>query len=344
MNKIAKRKKEHLEVCIEGNPVFNAKSTGFENYDFVHCAITEVDIIKLDLSDEFLNQTIKLPFLISCMTGGTIESDNINEKLAEAAAELQIPIGVGSQREMLDNSSNVDSYKIIRKKAPNVPVLSNLGAAQILHAKNMSQIQKVIDAVEADAFVIHLNPLQELFQKEGQPNFSGLLKSIDKVVKDISVPIFIKEVGSGISYDTARKLLNIGVNGIDVAGAGGTSWSAVEMLRNGNSGESYFWNWGLPTSYCVRTVSELKKEFDFTLISSGGIMNGIDIAKSFALGADLAASARIVLKKLIDADVKGVIGLVNNWFEDVKKVMYLTGCSTLNELRNNKIFNIKEII
>ena len=341
MNKISNRKKEHLDVCINENPVFTTKTNGFANYDFVHCAITEVDITKIKLSSFFFKHKINLPFLISCMTGGTIEADNINARLAEAANYLQIPIGVGSQREMLENTSNLSSYKIIRNNAQNVPVLSNLGAAQVLHLKDIFSIGKLIDIVEAAAFVIHLNPLQELFQQEGQSNFYGLLHSIEKIVKNISVPVIIKEVGSGIDKECAKKLLNVGVSGIDVAGAGGTSWSAVEILRNGESKENYFWNWGLPTSYCVRTVSELKCNYDFTLISSGGITNGIDIAKSIALGADLTAAARIVLTKLVTENAESVIDMINKWFADVKRVMYLTGSSTLDSLRENKII-IKE--
>jgi len=338
MNKISDRKKEHLQICIEQNPIYSSKSTGFENYDFVHCAITEVDIHQIDLSSSFFNQGINYPFLISCMTGGTEEADNINCLLATVAYELNIPIGVGSQREMLKNSTNISSYKAVKKNAGNVPVISNLGAAQIVQIKDVSQIQRLIDTIGASAFVIHLNPLQELFQKEGQTNFSGLLKNIEKVVKLISIPIIVKEVGAGIDGGTAKKLLELGVQGIDVAGAGGTSWSAVEMLRNGSYEENEFWNWGLPTAYCVRTVSKLKQHYEFTLISSGGIKSGIDIAKSLALGADLTAAARVVLKKLADTNVEGVIEMINAWMNDLKKVMYLTGSSNLENLKNGKVY------
>jgi len=272
------------------------------------------------------------------MTGGTEEADNINCLLASVASELKIPIGVGSQREMLNNSTNIESYKAIKNNAADVPVLSNIGAAQIVRMKNIGQVQRLIDTIDASAFVIHLNPLQELFQIEGQTNFYGLLKNIEKVVRSISIPVIVKEVGAGIDNNSAKCLLELGVKGIDVAGAGGTSWSAVEMLRNGFHEQNDFWNWGLPTAYCVRTVSELKQKYKFMLISSGGIGNGIDIAKSIALGADLTAAARIVLKKLMNSKIDSVIDMIIGWMNDLKKVMYLTGSSNLENLKLGKIY------
>jgi len=344
MNKISKRKKEHLDICINENPTFNTKTNGFDKYDFVHCAVTEVDISTIDLVTDFFNHKIKIPFLISCMTGGTSEADNINAKLSEVASALQIPIGVGSQREMIDNSSNINSYGVIRKYAKNVPVMSNLGAAQVLQKSYLSKIQSLIDIVEASVFVIHLNPLQELFQKDGEVNFAGLLNSIESIVNKINIPVVVKEVGSGIDKNSAQKLLNVGVKGIDVAGAGGTSWSAVEMIRNKNIIDNYFWNWGLPTSYCIRTVNQLKMDYNFLLIASGGIKNGVDIAKSIALGADLTASARTILKTLVNDNIDGVIKLINSWMETLKKIMYLTNSASLDDLRTNKIQEKEKLI
>lgn len=343
MNEISVRKKEHLEICVNENPTFDTKSNGLENYDFIHCAITEVNISKIDLTTNFFNHTINFPFLISCMTGGTSEADNVNAKLAEAANILHIPIGVGSQREMIDNSSNINSYKVIRKFAKNVPVMSNLGAAQVLIKSNLSKIQSLIDVVEASAFVIHLNPLQELFQKDGEVNFTGLLNSIESVVKHIVIPVVVKEVGAGIDKESAKKLLDVGVSGIDVAGAGGTSWSAVEMIRN-KTPDNYFWNWGLPTSYCIRTINKLKTNYDFMLIASGGIKDGVDIAKSIALGADITASARVILKILLNKNIDEVTKLINKWMDRLKKIMYLTDSASLADLRKNKIQKKEKLI
>ena len=191
--------------------------------------------------------------------------------------------------------------------------------------------------IEADVFVIHLNPLQELIQKEGTPNFKGLLKSLQQLIKKSNVPVIIKEIGAGISANVAAKLLDTGVKGIDVAGAGGTSWAGIEILRNKSNTNYYFWDWGLPTSYCLKENMQLKKDYKFALIGSGGINSAIDAAKALALGADYVASARTILKELDKNGLEGVISLVTDWFETIKKIMFLTGSKSLKELRKNKI-------
>jgi isopentenyl-diphosphate delta-isomerase len=338
----SKRKKEHIELCLTDKVSFNSKTNGFDRYDFIHSAITEVDISKISFQTKLFSKKINYPFLISCMTGGTEEAENINNRLAEIAEELKIPIGVGSQRQALENKDHHNSYKIIRKKAKSVPVFGNIGAAQVVQSKNISEILLLIEMLEADAFVVHLNPLQELLQKEGEPNFVGLLKKIEKLVQKSKVPIIIKEVGSGISKDAAIKLLNIGVRGIDVAGAGGTSWAGVELLRN-KSSQREFWDWGLPTSYCLKEVYRLKKKYKFTLIGSGGINSANDLAVAFALGSDLVASARIILQTLMNNNEETVKKLIVNWFEYLKKIMYLTGSHNLTQLKKDKLI-IKELL
>lgn len=342
-DKTSQRKREHLRLCLTDDVQFKSKTNGFEKYDFVHSAITEVEIEKINFESSFFKKKISYPFLISCMTGGTTEAENINAKLAIAAQELNIPIGVGSQRQLLENNYHRKSYIIIRKNAPTVPVLGNIGAAQIVKLNKLDVIQKLIEQVEADAMVVHLNPLQELLQKEGEPNFKGLLVKIEKLVKILSVPIIVKEVGAGISKQAAKKLLDAGVKGIDVAGAGGTSWAGVEILRNKNQQGNEFWDWGLPTSYCVREVSKLKKSYNFILIGSGGINIPMDAAKAFALGADLVASARIILKTLNNSGIEGVKNKVINWFEVIKSIMFLTGSNSIQALRNKKIILKEEL-
>ena len=243
----------------------------------------------------------------------------------------------------MENKTLHSTYKVVRKNAGNVPVLGNIGAAQVANSKKIiDEIKFLINLVEADEMVIHVNPLQELLQKEGEPDFKGLLKNIEKITSKIKIPLIVKEVGSGISKHAAKSLLDAGVKGIDVAGAGGTSWAAVELLRN-NKENSLFRDWGLPTSYCIRTVSELKNKYKFMLISSGGISDGEEIAKSIALGADLAASARIILQEVMNKDVEGVLKLINSWFETVRKIMYLTGCSNINQLRKVKLIRKAEL-
>lgn len=339
----SRRKKEHIELCLTDKVAFKNKGNGFDRYDFEHYAITEVRLKDISFNTLFFGKKINYPFLISCMTGGVTEAENINAQLAMAAEELKIPLGIGSQRQAMESDKYIESYKIIRKNAPNIPILGNLGAAQIVKLKDVSPIQYLIDLIEADAFVIHINPLQELLQKGGEPDFVGLFKSIKNLCSKIKIPVIIKEVGSGIGKKAARLLLDAGVKGIDVAGAGGTSWSGVEILRNKNNENSYFWDWGLPTSYCLKKVSKLKNNYDFMLIGSGGIYDGADIAKAIVLGADLTASARIVLQKLDSSGTEGVINLINDWFDTVRKIMFLTGCQTIEKFRDIKLIKNEDL-
>ncbi|MFN3873243.1 MAG: type 2 isopentenyl-diphosphate Delta-isomerase [Ignavibacterium sp.] len=338
---ISKRKSEHIKLCLTDNVSFRQKTNGFENYDFIHSAITEVDLSKISLQQKLFGKKINYPFLISCMTGGTTEAENINRMLAEVAEDLKIPIGVGSQRQALENAYFHDTYKVIRKKAASVPVLGNIGAAQIVHISTR-EVQKLVDMLEADAFVVHLNPLQELLQPEGEPYFVGLLKKLKQICKKLSVPVIVKEVGSGIDKISAKRLLDCGVQGIDVAGAGGTSWAGVELIRK-NEIENPFWDWGIPTAYCIRTTNELKKNHKFILIGSGGINSAFDMAKAFALGADITASARIVLQKLMNEGQESVKLMIESWFEYLKQVMFLTNSQKLIDLRKNKIHK-KELL
>ena len=339
----SKRKKEHLDLSLNSDVSFKTKTNGFDYYDFIHNAATEVELDKITFETKFFKKKINYPFIISCMTGGTAEAENINAQLAIAADELKIPIGVGSQRQALENINYRKTYSVIRKNANSVPVLGNLGAAELVKLKSTDQIKLLIDLIEADAFVIHLNPLQELIQKEGDPHFKGLIKSLRRVTKEINVPFIVKEIGSGISSKVAKQLLETGVKGIDVAGAGGTSWAAIEILRNNSSTNDYFWDWGLPTSFCLRKNSKLKKKYDFVLIGSGGINSAVDAAKAIALGADYIASARIILKQLDAKGVEGVKNLVNDWFETIKNIMFLTGSKSLKELRKKKLLR-KELL
>ena len=338
----SKRKKEHIELCLTNKVAFNSKTNGFDRYDFIHNAITEVDISRISFQSKLFSRKINYPFLISCMTGGTSEAERINERLASIAENLKIPIGVGSQRQALENKNHHNSYKIIRRRAKSVPVLGNIGAAQLVQSKSLQDILSLIDMLEANAFVVHLNPVQELLQNEGEPYFVGLLKKLEKLIQKSKVPIIIKEVGSGISKETAKKLLNIGVSGIDVAGAGGTSWAGVELLRN-KSKQNDFWDWGLPTSYCLKEIYPLKKKYNFTLIGSGGINSANDLAMAFALGSDIVASARIILQTLMNNDEEAVKKLVVNWFENLKKIMYLTGSQNLLQLKKDKLIK-KELL
>ncbi len=338
-----RRKKEHIELCLTDKVSFKKKKNGFEKYEFVHDAITEVDLRKITFVTRFLKKKINYPFLISCMTGGTQKAGNINAQLSAAANELNIPLGIGSQRQALENDKYLETYKVIRKNAPKIPILGNIGAAQVVGMKSFKSVNYLAEIIKADAMVVHINPAHELFQKNGEPYFPSLLKKIKRLIKELKIPVIVKEVGSGISKKAAAKLIEAGVFGIDVAGAGGTSWVGVESLRNNENIAPDFWDWGLPTDYCIKEVSKLKKKYDFVLIGSGGINTSFDMAKAFALGADLAASARRILIELDRNDAEGVINLIKSWFDDLKKIMFLTGSQTLREIKKNKLIRKEEI-
>ncbi len=339
------RKKDHIDLCLTEDVSFKKKSNGFEEYDFLHDAATEVDPGKINLETKFFGKKISLPFLISCMTGGTDESFKINTQLATAAQEMNIPVGVGSQRQALENKLYHNSFKTILKNAPDVPKLSNLGAAQISLLKGIEPVKRAVEMIDADALVIHLNPAQEMLQNNGEPFFPNLLKNIEMICSRIDTPVIVKEVGHGIGSFTAKRLLNCGVKGIDVAGAGGTSWTAVELLRNKNiTGRNFFHDWGLPTSYCVRTVADLKKKYKFLLIASGGVNHFSETAKALALGADITAQARKLLQTVKSDGVEGVISYITDIFNNVKQIMFLTNSKNLKQFRKNKIIRKKEMI
>jgi isopentenyl-diphosphate delta-isomerase len=336
------RKKEHLELCKTDAVQFMEKTSGFEKYDFLHSAITEVQIAKINFAKKFFGKNVSYPLLISCMTGGTAEGENINLQLAEVAAELNIPLGLGSLRFALETNDYDEHFKLIRKAAKEVPILGNIGGAQIIKMKSFKSLVTLLEKVEADVLVVHLNPLQEFLQKNGDPNFYGIKKSLEKLVKYSPMPIIVKEVGSGISKKSAQVLLDLGVVGIDVAGAGGTSWAGVELLRNKQSAKNLFWDWGLPTSFCIKKTAELKKKNKFMLIGSGGINSSFDVAKALALGADFTASARIILQTLVKTKQTGVVSLISGWFEDVKLIMFLTDSQNLRSFGKEKLILKKD--
>ncbi len=341
MSDIQQRKKDHISVSLKEESQFQIKTNGLENYDFLHYASSELTEEDISLETEFLNKKISFPFLIPSMTGGFERATELNSALAEIAEELNIPIAVGSQRAMLEDDSLRSTFEIIKEKAKSVPVLANIGAAEFAGFENFAPLEKIINSINADAVFVHLNLLQEMIQPDGMPNFKGLLKQIEKFVTTFDLPLFVKEVGFGIAYDSARDLLNAGAKGIDVAGAGGTSWSKIEQIRSGEK-ENVFSEWGLPTSFCIRTVAELKNNFDFVLIASGGINNSLDYAKALALGADLASSARTLIKKIIETNKKEAVEFVQKLNNDLKKIMILTNSKNLKELRN-KIILKKEL-
>ncbi len=312
------------------------KSTGFENYEFVHNALPEINFSEIDTGVRLFAHTFAAPVIVSSMTGGFKRAGYINASLAEFCREKNIGMGVGSQRQALLNRDYLDTFKVVRRIAKDIFVMGNIGAAQVVDGFAIDNIRRIIDMVEADALAVHLNALQEMIQPEGDRNFRGVVSGISKLVKAIEIPVIVKETGAGIGADAARRLIGAGVSAIDVSGAGGTSWAAIETLRHKEDRRRVggkFWNWGIPTSEALVQINDLPARKKIKLISSGGIRDGIDVAKSIALGADLCAAAQPFLKALDAAGVDGLVKEFEIWMEELKGAMFLTGSKNLKELR-----------
>ena len=328
------RKREHVDFTLTKDVGFRAKTTGLEALDFVNNALPELNLDDLETTTTFLGRRLSLPFMVSCMTGGYAEALTINRQIAEVCEERLIAMGVGSQRQALEDTGYHRSFSVVREVAPSIPIVGNIGAAEVARMTDDHNVRRLVELVRADAFTVHLNPLQEMLQREGNTNFRGVLKGIAMLVRDLPVPVIVKEIGAGISAAVARRLLDAGVRYIDVAGAGGTSWAGVEALRSGKKGLGpLFWDWGIPTADAVREVAGLKTAGPgFTLIASGGITNGIDAAKCIALGADLVAAARPVLQAVHHGREQGLRNLLDAWMRQLRGVMFLTGCATIADL------------
>lgn len=328
------RKQQHVALTVSRDVRFRTKTTGFEHYEFVHNALPELNYQEISTSSSFLGKQLAAPLLVSCMTGGYRDALRINRQLAEVCEEQGIAMGVGSQRQALEDTQYHRTFSVVREVAPSTPIIGNIGAAEVATMTTADAAQKLVDMIKADAFAVHLNPVQELLQPEGNTNFKGVLKGIELLVKHLPVPVIVKEIGAGISADVARRLLDAGVRYIDVAGAGGTSWAGVETLRRKDRAvASRFWDWGIPTAESLRAVAQLKSATrPFTLIASGGIASGIDVAKSIALGADLAGAARPMLQVLTSGGPAGLRTLIAQWKEELRGVMFLTGSATIAAL------------
>ena len=251
----------------------------------------------------------------------------------------------------MEDSTFHRTFSVVREVAATIPIFGNIGAAEVARMKDVSKIKRLADLIHADAFAIHLNPLQEFLQPEGSPDFRGVLNGITLLVRELPIPIIVKEIGAGISMQVAKRLTDVGVRIVDVAGAGGTSWAGVEIIRrskgNGKSKSrnekqssfaSKFWDWGIPTVDALRQVCSLKTQVSgLTVISSGGINSGMDVAKSIAFGADIAGSARPMLKALEHGGTKALLALIHNWEMELKGAMFLTGSRTILELQQQQL-------
>jgi isopentenyl-diphosphate delta-isomerase len=332
------RKKEHVDIVVREDVRFRTKTTGLESVEFVHNALPELNFSEVTTSASFLGKTLKAPFMVSCMTGGYADALKINGALAAVCEESGIALGVGSQRQALEERTFHRTFSIVREHAPTIPVVGNIGAAEVVRL-GTDAAMRLVDLIRADALAIHLNPVQEFLQPEGNPDFRGVLGGIERLVRSLSVPVIVKEIGAGISASVAGRLLDAGVRIIDVAGAGGTSWAGVEILRRKNA-PSYagFWDWGIPLAMSLRDVVRLRSaEKKFTVIASGGVASGLDAAKCLALGADLVASARLFLVELHSSGKSGLRRLIAQWERELRGAMFLTGSRTVVDLRSAQL-------
>jgi isopentenyl-diphosphate delta-isomerase len=337
---IQKRKKEHVDLTAKGDVEY-AQQTGFEQFMFKHNALPELDSKSVKLEAEFLGRAFSFPLFISSMTGGYSEAGAVNTIIAEFCERNNLPFGVGSQRAMLEDPNQVESFSVVRKVAPQAFIAANIGGAQLIDGLGDEKIELLIESIDANAAIIHLNPLQELMQPEGDHDFAGIEEGIKDLISKVDCPVIVKETGAGISCDVARRLLEMGVSVIDVAGAGGTSWSKVENLRERTDEPLHQFNdWGIPTVYCIRTVNELKKSYDFELIASGGIRSSFDIAKSLALGADFTATAQPVIQAIVNGGYDALEKLYQSWRKEMQIILTLTGSDSVEMLSASNLIEL----
>ncbi len=326
---ISKRKQSHLTVCNEQS-VESRLSCGFEDLRFIHAALPELNAAAVDTSLEFLDKKISLPLLISCMTGGSQDGLRINQELAKAAEKRNIPFGLGSMRVLFDHPERLSDFQV-RRFAPHIPLLANLGAVQ-LRDTAVYKIKELAASLEVDALVIHLNCGQELFQVGGDRDFVGLYDAIARATETLDIPIIVKETGFGIRPCAVRKLLEMGVMYVDVAGSGGTNWISVENHCHSlnEAAAKEFIDWGLATPILINAARSLGNR----LIASGGLRTGMDLAKSIALGASLGGMALPFVKAVMLGGCEAALEQIDTVSMVVRTVMTLTGCSTIEQLKN----------
>ncbi len=325
---ISDRKLEHLWLCKNCDVEHKHKKTGFEEIELIHKALPQINKEEINISTEFLGKTLEAPIIITGMTGGHPASLSINRELARAAEQLNIGLGMGSQRAAIENPKLKSTYTVMRDEAPSIFLIGNIGAPQIEYA------EEAADMMNLDALAVHLNPLQEAIQPEGDVNASNYLQYVNEASKKLDIPIIVKETGAGIKREDAIALTKVGAAAIDVAGAGGTSWAAVETYRSKDPHMgNLFRDWGIPTA--VSTV-EVLQSVNVPIISSGGIRSGLDAAKALALGAEAVGLALPVLKEAY-MGYEAVKNKIMKFIEELKVAMYLVGASNISELRKSDL-------
>ncbi len=328
---IKTRKTDHIKISLRKD-VSSKIQSGFERIRFLHQALPEISLNEVDTHVELWGKRLAIPLLISSMTGGTSQAEKINKNLAISAQETGIGFALGSMRIALERPDLARTFKV-RMVAPNILLFANLGAVQLNKGYTVEHCKRLVDLVEADGLILHLNPLHEALQPEGDTDFHGLLKKIEHICKNLDTPVIIKEVGWGISEKAARLLISAGVRAIDVGGAGGTSWSQVEMFRQRIDRErrvtSAFNTWGIPTIDSLRMVKRAAPQV--VLIASGGLKNGIDLAKSIAMGATIGGMA-IKFLKPASRSTKDVVEEIRVIEKQLRITMFASGVKDLKQL------------
>lgn len=336
------RKKEHLHINLEEDVQSRDITTGFESYFFLHQALPEIDAAAIDLSLTLFGKQLTAPLIISSMTGGIETARHINRNLAQAAQAMGIAMGIGSQRCAIDDPKLATTYQI-RDVAPDILLFANLGAVQLNYGYSVAECQRAVEMIQADALTLHLNPLHEALQQEGNTNFSGLLSKIERVCHELAVPVIVKEVGYGISQSVAQRLVAAGVSGIDIAGAGGTSWGEVERHRAHsealNNIAAAFSCWGIPTAESI--LMARRGAPGITLIASGGIRTGVDAAKAIALEADAVGIAAPLLKAAA-ISAEAIIQAIQESIEGLRIAMFCIGAANLNQLKHSPLLQTRE--
>ncbi len=332
---VSTRKKNQLNVCLREDVEAHDVSAGFDRYYFIHQALPELNIGDVELSIVLLGKRLNAPIIISSMTGGTEEAGRINRNLALAAQKMGFGMGVGSQRAALEEPSLADTYQV-RRVAPDILLFANLGAVQLNYGYSLEHCRKAVEMINADALILHLNPLQEVLQTGGEGNFGGLLTKIEGICHSLPVPVIAKEVGCGISADVAKKLIEVGVAAIDVAGAGGTQWSEVERFcvqteKEKNIARAYS-SWGIPTAESIKMVTQVAR--GVSIIGSGGVRTGVDVAKAIALGADAAGIAAPVLKAA-SVSHEAVIEFLEEIEEELRICLFCLGTAAITQLKGS---------
>lgn len=336
---IDQRKADHIRINLEEEVRFPTLTTGLERYRFAHQALPELDLDEVETATEVMGRRLRAPILVSSMTGGTPQAQIINRALAVAAEARGLAMGVGSQRAGIEQGETAETFRV-RELAPNVLLLANLGAVQLNYGYTVAQCKRAVEMIEADALILHLNPLQELLQPEGDTRWSGLLARIAEVCREVGVPVVAKEVGWGIGPQAARRLMEAGVAALDVAGAGGTSWSQVEMYRAPTDRlrrlAASFGDWGMPTAESLEAARAVRDEMGLSgrvrLFASGGIRTGQEIGKCVALGADLVGLAGPLLKKAVQG-AEAAAEEMEILEAELRIAMFCCGARTLLDLR-----------